>query len=181
MGNCPIKSATTMKGTIMTMTIEQFNQRCDIVETQGKLEEVNLHELAMFALEQINTPNFNNTTPCNRLISSLSLTKRKEALIVWFLDFGKVKRNTKDHTLDYSDKKELKIYGETIDSMAILDYADEKPFYVYSKEITPASVYDVQKAIASIIKRAASANKNGLTIEHGELVSKLNELLPIAA
>jgi len=158
------------------MEIKQFQKNVKAIATMGKKADTLIHESAMFALEQVNV--HGNSNFVNQLTSALSASMRKEALVVWFLDFGMVRRNTKDNTLEYAGKKELKIDGEVISGTDILPYADDQPFYTYTKEIAPASVYDVQKAILSIMKRAAKFNKDGKPVEHSELLAKLSEMIP---
>lgn len=161
------------------MELKQFSKNVKAIKAMGAKADTLIHESAMFALEQVNK--HGNSNFVNQLTSALSASMRKEALVVWFLDFGMVKRNSKDNTLEYAGKKELKIDGEVISGLDILPYADEHPFYSYTKEIAPASVYDVQKAILSIVRRASKFNKDGKTVEHAELLAKLGELIPAQA
>lgn len=159
------------------MELKQFTKNIKVIANMGKKADTLIHDSAMFALEQVNV--YSNSTPAKQLISALSASMRKEALFVWFLDFGMVRRNTKDNTLEFAGKKELKIDGEVISGTDILPYADDQPFYLYTKEIAPASVYDVQKAILSIVKRASKFNKDGKTVEHAELLAKLSKMIPV--
>lgn len=160
------------------MDKKQFEKNVATIAEMGKAANDLIHNSAMFALEQVNT--HGNSNFANQLVSALSASMRKEALFVWFNDFGMVKR-TKENTFEYNGKKKLLLDGEEISAIDVLPFADEQPFYDYTKEIKPASVYDVQKAVASILKRASKFNKEGKQVEHAELLAKLSEILPVEA
>lgn len=158
------------------MEQKQFDKAIVQIKTNGAKLDAMLHECAMFALEQINA--HGNNGPVNKLLGAINKSTRKEALYTWFNDFGLCKKN-KDNTLSYSKDKKLKDKeGVIITANDAMLLADETPFYNYTKEITPASSYDVDKAIASILKRAASFAKEGKVVQHQEKLDALKELLP---
>lgn len=156
------------------MEMKQFDKNVKTIKATGEKLDNLIHESALFALEQINK--HGNNGAANRLLAVINKGTRKEALYVWFNDFGKCKRN-KDNTLEYKDKA---IYweGEKIDVEQALVVADENPFFDYTKEITPASSYDVMKGIKTILKRAEKMKTDGKTIEHAELLAALKEMIP---
>lgn len=157
------------------MEMKQFDKTIKTINQMGLKMDDMLHECAMFALEQINK--HGNNGPVNRLLGALNKSTRKEALYVWFNDFGLCKRN-KDNTLEYKGTKKLYWEGEVISIDDALILADEKPFFNYTKEIPPASSYDVMKGIKSILKRADKMSKEGKTIEHKELLEQLKAFIP---
>lgn len=159
------------------MEMKQFDKTLKTIQATGAKMDTMLHECAMFALEQINK--HGNNGPVNRLLGAINKSTRKEALYVWFNDFGKCKRN-KDNTLDYKDKS-LYLDGDKADIEAVMIAADETPFYSYTKEIAPASSYDVMKGIKTILKRAEKMKVDGKTIEHADLLETLKGLLPTEA
>lgn len=157
------------------MEMKQFDKNLKTIQTTGaKMDEL-LHECAMFALDQINK--HGNNGPVNRLLGAINKSTRKEALYVWFNDFGLCKRN-KDNTLEYKGNKKIYSEGEVISMEDALILADETPFYSYTKEIAPASSYDVMKGIKSILKRAKKMETEGKTIEHKELLEQLKAFVP---
>lgn len=158
------------------MDTKQFNKALVTIK-KGASRFTLIHDAAMFAAEQINK--HGQTTPANQLLSVMHKADRVEALRVWFNDFTKA-NNTKEGTLKYSDKKELAWDGEPIGADAILDIADGLPYYEYSHEIKPASTYDIQKAVAQILKRAAKFKNDGKNVEHEELIEKLRSFVPAA-
>lgn len=156
------------------MEMKQFDKTLKTIQATGAKMDTMLHECAMFALEHINK--HGNNGPVNRLLGAINKSTRKEALYVWFNDFGKCKRN-KDNTLEYKDKS-LYLEGEKVDVEEIMIAADETPFYSYTKEIAPASSYDVMQGIKSILKRAKKMETEGKTIEHKELLEQLKAFIP---
>lgn len=156
------------------MDQKQFDVAVALVKSTGEKMDGMLHECAMFSLEQLNL--HGNNGAANRLLGAFNKSSRKEALFVWFNDFGMCKR-AKDNTLVYAGKKKLFWEGQEITATDILVFADENPFFDYTKEIKPASSYDVMKGIKSILSRASKMQQNGLTVEHAELVASLQALV----
>ena len=157
------------------MEMKQFDKTLKTIQATGAKMDDMLHECAMFALEQINK--HGNNGPVNRLLGAINKSTRKEALYVWFNDFGLTKRN-KDNTIEYRGTKKLYNDGEVITTDEALILADESPFYSYTKEIAPASSYDIMQGIKSILKRAKKMETEGKTIEHKELLEQLKAFIP---
>lgn len=166
------------------MELKQFTKNVAAIKTMGAKADKMIHESAMFALEHLNV--HGNNSPANQLTSALSASMRKEALVTWFLAFGMCKRDSKDNTLVYAGKKELKLdehgcpspSGSVISGLDILPFADDIPFYNFTKETKASDVYDIEKAILRIVKQAAKFNKEGKKVEHVELLSRLSEIVP---
>lgn len=156
------------------MDMKQFDVKIKAIKTTGEKIDNMLHECAMFSLSQLNM--HGNNGVANRLLGALNKSTRKEALFVWFNDFGKCTRD-KTNTLNYQGKKVLAWEGEEQTQENMLVLADENPFYEYTREIKPASSYDVMKGIKSILARANKMQLNGLTIEHAELINNLKALV----
>src|SRR5512143_1599188 len=140
------------------MEMKTFDKTLKTIQATGAKMDTMLHECAMFALEQINK--HGNNGPVNRLLGAINKSTRKEALYVWFNDFGLTKRN-KDNTIDYRAGKKIYNDGEIVTTDEALILADETPFYSYTKEIAPASSYDVMQGIKSILKRAKKMETEG--------------------
>ncbi len=156
------------------MNQKEFDVAVALVKSTGEKMDGMLHECALYSLEQMNL--HGNNGAANRLLGAVNKSVRKEALFVWFNDFGMCKRQ-KDNTLVYAGKKVLSWEGETIQGEEVIILADENPFYDYTKEIKPASSYDVMKGIKSILARASKMQQKGLTVEHAELVATLQALV----
>lgn len=156
------------------MNQKEFDVAVALVKSTGEKMDGMLHECALYSLEQMNL--HGNNGAANRLLGAFNKSSRKEALFVWFNDFGMCKRS-KDNTLVYAGKKVLSWEGETIQGEEVIILADENPFYDYTKEIKPASSYDVMKGIKSILARAKKTAENGLTVEHDDLLATLRTLV----
>lgn len=158
------------------MDQKQFDVAVALVKSTGEKMDGMLHECAMFSLEQLNL--HGNNGAANRLLAAVSKSMRKEAMFVWFNDFGMCKR-AKDNTLVYAGKKKLSWEGEQVNDLpSFLEIADENPFYEYTKEIPPVSSYDVAKGIANILKRVETGKTKGWELKHTELLESLRALLP---
>lgn len=156
--------------------MKQFDKNIKAIKATGaKMDEL-IHTCAVFAVEQLNL--HGNNGAANRLLGALNKSSRKEALYTWFNDFSLSKRD-KDQTLSYRKDKKLSMDGEDITPQQAIDFADATPFYDYTKEITPASSYDVVKGIKAILSRAKKMTKEGKTVEHAELLAKLEAFVPV--
>lgn len=158
------------------MEMKQFDKSIKAIKTNGAKLDATIHACAVFAVEQLNI--HGNNGAANRLLGALNKSSRKEALFTWFNDFAMCKRNHKDNTLEYSKNKKLSHEGIDIEPAHAVDLADATPFYDYTKEITPASSYDVVKGIKAILSRAKKMSKEGKTVEHSELLAKLEAFVP---
>jgi hypothetical protein len=158
------------------MDMKQFDKSIKAIKTNGAKLDTAIHQCAVFSVEQLNM--HGNNGAANKLLSALNKSSRKEALFTWFNDFSMSKRNHKDNTIEYSKNKKLSFDGVDISPANAVDLADANPFYEYTKEITPASSYDVIKGIKAILSRAKKMAKDGKTVEHSELLAKLEAFVP---
>jgi hypothetical protein len=146
------------------MEQKQFDKNIKLIASSGAKLDTLLHECGVFALEQLNV--HGNNGAANKLLGAFNRSGRKEAMLVWFNDFG-MGRRQKDNTLNYSKDKKLEYDNQPITPEQAILIAESIPFYSYTKEIKPASSYDVFKALQHILLRAAKMKADGGEVEHG--------------
>jgi len=175
----------TIKTEIEIVAEKKFNKQLSIIKRIGKTGDELIHSAGLYAMEQVNL--HGNKTPANQLLSVLGKNVRKEALITWFIDYGKVQRNNENNTLEYVKGKELKFSFETnrpsptgtiVTPEEALLFAEEMPFYDYTKEKKVSSIYDVNAAILQLFRNAKAAPLKGKRVEHGEKIEQLKTLFP---
>lgn len=103
----------------------------------------------------------------NRLYLAMPKGSRSSALVEWALAFGKVAANT-----DPATKKEQPFLFAK-DKTTNLAGADAKPWFTFKPEKAPDEVFDLQAAIATLLRKASNkALKEGQT----DMLQKLKAL-----
>lgn len=102
----------------------------------------------------------------NRLYVAMPKGSRKTALTSWFLTHGALIATT-------GEGKDVKPFSYTKDKETSVAAAAADPWFSHKPDQAPDEVYDLQKAINIIIKKAAS----GKELEHAELLPKLQALV----
>lgn len=101
----------------------------------------------------------------NRLYVALAKGARKAALSSWLLTHGSVVANTEK---DKADKP----FIYTKDKATSVQAASQDPWYDHKPDAAPDEVFDLQKALEQIVKKAA-----GKELVHGELLTGVQGLL----
>jgi len=104
----------------------------------------------------------------NRLYVALGKGHRRAALSSWLMAYGALAPNTDKETHLTAPFK----FDKTKTTRA--DAAEEDCWYNHKPDPQPAFVFDLQKAIEQVIKRASSKNAQVL---HGELLTPLQGLV----
>lgn len=97
-------------------------------------------------------------TLLNQLYQALAKGARKNAFAEWAMACGKVVLNEGPNRKDVPF-----LYSK--DKATMLDLAWEKPWFEYKPEPDLITVFDVQAAVAKIIKQVASARKANPDVE----------------
>lgn len=104
--------------------------------------------------------------PVNRLYLAMPNGTKREAMTSWLLAYGALMANTdsatkKDKPFIYTKDKEFKVDAGAAD-----------PWYNHKPDKAPDEVFDVQKALEAVIKKA-----QGKELVHGELIGEVSALL----
>lgn len=134
-----------------------------IIAKNGKALQSAIHDTGMQILEHVET--YRETSLANQLVNAMPKSLRKNALIAWFQAHGKMKWNQEKKALSF--KKEF---------VTKLEEANEKPFWEFLPE-KDFVAYDLQKDIASLIKRAANKSDDDRNKVDPVLLAKLETLV----
>lgn len=122
------------------------------------------HILAVSALAM--SAKHNDIGPVNRMFTVMPNGVKRESMTSWLLAYGALVANTdsatkKDKPFVYTKDKEFKVEAAAGD-----------PWYDHKPDKAPDEVFDVQKALMAIIKKA-----QGKELIHGELITAVQALL----
>ena len=133
------------------------------IQKAGKKLDNDIHVAAVSCLDHLDK--HGDVRLFNRLYLAMPQGARKSALTAWALAFGKLAANTAENK-----KEQPFVYAKEKDSN--IPEAIAKPWYMFSPDKQPDEVFDVVKALASIISRAGKAN----SVNNPELLAKLTAL-----
>lgn len=140
--------ATSYKTIIMDKT--QIEKNIESIRKAGlKLDKL-IQETGLATLAHIDA--HGDVRLMNRLYLALPRGARKAAFSSWALAFGKVVANT-------GDNKKENPFAYAKDRVSDLAQAAVKPWYDFKPDPEPDQLFDVVKAINSIIARAGKADK----------------------
>ena len=107
-----------------------------------------------------------DVTFINRLYLAMPRGARKSAMTSWLLAHAGVVANTD------SNKKELP-FVHTKDKTSNPEAASKDNWFEHKPDADPDQVFDLQAALAAVLKKAKSAK----TVMHGELVGQIEAML----
>ena len=138
------------------------------IKVSGQKLDDKIQAVALEVLEHVEQ-NSEASLAC-KLYNALPKGARKNALVAWFLEFGKIKVNTG------KDKEAIPLKFDK-EGTTDLEGAKAKAWYDFKKEKAPSEEFDFDKALASLIKKAKKAMEaghlNAANEEHLKTVLKL--------
>lgn len=99
---------------------------------------------------------------CNKLFNALPKGARRNALVEWFLKYGKVQVNT-----DKATAKEFPLVFRK-DGKTDIDGAVKQPWYDCKPEKAVIDEFDFSKNLASLISHIKRATEQGVAIKGNE-------------
>lgn len=127
----------------------EINAACDQIKQQGKALDEYIQFTAVSVLNHVEL--HGDVTVVNRLYLSMPKGSRRAALTEFLLANGKIAANS-----DKSSKADMPfLYDKK--RQTNLDAAQAKPWYEWKPERAPDEVFDLQAALAALLKRAAKA------------------------
>lgn len=106
----------------------------------------------------------------NRLYLAMPKGARKSALTAWGIAFGKIEANSGENK-----KEQPFVYAK--DKTTNLPLAIAEPWFNFSPDKAPDEVFDVVKALKSLLARAGKAN----AVNNPELLAALRDIEPVDA
>lgn len=129
--------------------LAKLNKAIDSIAGRAKKLDADIQVAALSAIAHVEK--CGDIGPVNRLFLALGKGHRKSALTEWLLAFGRVVAN------DGEDKKD-KPFVFAKDKATNLEDGDAHPWYEFKPEPAPDQVFDIQAAVAALIKRAEGKN-----------------------
>lgn len=110
-----------------------------------------------------------DTTLCDRLFNAMPKGARRLALVEWVLAFGQVRVLTQK--TDAARLKAGHVFGMDRTKVLNIAGAEAKPWHEMRKEAAPATAFDVQAQVKSLLTRLQAAKSAGLELR-GESEAK---------
>lgn len=136
-----------------------INKAIASIQNRGAKLDSDIHLCGVSALAHASE--HGDPSLCDKLVQAMPRGSRKLALVEWMLAHGQIV------TLDVKVAKET---GRTfaLDRTKVLDLdaAMAKSWVEFRKEAAPATAFDAQKAVQSVLARLNAASKAGVTVEH---------------
>jgi hypothetical protein len=141
------------------MNIKDLNRKIDALGKALAKGESDIQALGLVCLSHLDE--HGDTMPLNRLINVLRRGQHG-AFMQWVLAFGKCAKNSDKATMDAQPV----VYAKA--RVTDIDGATEKPWFEFadSKADAVKKAFDLQQAVASLIKKAAAAG-----VDHAKLVA----------
>lgn len=151
------------------MELKDLNSAIDAFAKSGQKWADQGHKLAIATLEHL-IASHGDIGPVNRLYLAMPAGSKSSALVSWFLTYGAVVANTE------KDTKKEKPFIFAKDKTTDVVGGAKDPWYNHKPEPDADAVFDVQKALAAILSRAAKMSKAGKTVVHGELLREIEAI-----
>ena len=145
--------------------LAKLNKAIDSIAARAKKMDMDIQVAGLSAVAHLEKTG--DIGAVNRLFLALGKGHRKAALTEWLLKYSKVVANTGE------DKKD-KPFVYAKDKVTDLEAADAEPWYDCKPDADPDEVFDVQAAVAAIIKKAS---KKQLASGGDALVKRLEALV----
>jgi hypothetical protein len=125
--------------------IAKLNKAIDSIASRGKKLDHDIQVAGLSAIAHVEK--CGDIGPVNRLYHALGKGARKSALTAWLLAYSKVEANVGE---DKKDKPFVYAKGKVTN----LEEADANPWFDFKPDADPTQVFDLQAAVAALIKRA---------------------------
>ena len=122
------------------------------IKVSGQKLDAKIQSVDLEVLEHVEL--HNEVSLACKLYNALPKGARKNALVAWFLEFGKIKVNTG------KDKEAIPLKFNK-EGTTDLEGAKAKAWYDFKKEKAPSEEFDFDKALAALIKKAQKAMSEG--------------------
>ena len=135
------------------------------IASRGKKLDEDIHKAGVACLAHASE--HGDTTLLDKLVNAMPRGSRKLALVEWALAFGQVV------VLDKKTAKDTgRVFGLDRGKKLDLDEAIAQPWMDFRPEADPATAFDAQAAVQSVLRKLANARQAGLTVENQALALK---------
>jgi hypothetical protein len=127
------------------------------------------HKLAVATLEHL-VKSHGDIGPINRLYLAMPAGSKSTALVSWFLAYGAVVAN------EDKDTKKEKPFVFAKDKTTKVTEGRSDPWYNHKPEPAPDMVFDVQVALAAILKKAKAMRERGGEVKNNDLLLEIEAI-----
>lgn len=163
--------APTMKPVALLVGATTIDKAIVSIEKRSKGIVSDIQTAALSILAHIEE--HGDVTLADKLYKALGAGSRRASLAMWFVAFGKLRILDKEVPDDANAIKGGRVFGYDKTRRTSMDEAAKKMWHDMQKEEDLNKVFDVQAALASLMKRIKAAQAGGVTIENAELIEKL--------
>lgn len=136
-----------------------INKAIASIQNRGAKLDGDIHLCGVSALAHASE--HGDPSLCDKLVQAMPKGSRKLALVEWMLAHGQIV------TLDAKAAKETgRVFALDRTKVLDLEAAMAKSWVEFRKEAAPATAFDAQKAVQSVLTRLNAASKAGVTVEH---------------
>ena len=118
-----------------------------------------------------------DTTLADRLFNAMPKGARRLALAEWMLAFGKVEALQANNPEHKERVAAGHVFGFAKTKNTDMEGAEGTPWHEFKKEKSVAEAFDVQAALASLLKRVQGMQAKGVRIEHADKIEALAKLV----
>ena len=118
-----------------------------------------------------------DTTLVDRLYNAMPKGSRRLALAEWLLAYGKVEALQANNPEHKERIKAGHVFGYAKGKNTDMESAEATPWHEFKKEKDVAEAFDVQAALASLLKRVQGMQAKGVRIEHADKIEALAKLV----
>ena len=133
------------------------------IATRGQKLDRDIHEVGVSCLAHI--AEHSNTTLLNDLVNALPKGARKHAFVEWALAYGSVRTLDRANEADQDKIAKGQVFALDRTKQFDLDGAIANAWYNFKPEPDLLTAFDVNKAVAQLVKRVTKASRDGTTLE----------------
>lgn len=149
----------------MKVELSELNKRIDAWAKRGSAWTKEGQALGLLALGRLSE--HGDIGPVNRLFNAMPKGTKSSAMASWLLAYGALQANTDkatkaDKPFVFDREKQTDTAGASAD-----------PWFDHKPEPAPDEIFDLQKALASVLKKAAKSTN----LVHAELLEGIRALV----
>lgn len=143
------------------------------IGTRGKKLDSDIQVAAVSIIAHVEA--CGDVTLADKLMAAMPKGGRKLALVEFMLAFGKMRVLTKENDADAIAAG--RVMGFDKDKTTDMDGAMTTMWFEFKPEAAVLEAFDVQAAVHALLKRVKGMQDKGVTIQHGDMIAKLAEVV----
>lgn len=144
-------------------SVKEINTAIESIARRGKILDHDIHRAGVSCLKH--AAEHGDTTLLDKLVLAMPQGSRKHAFMEWALAYGNVRALDRGNDADKAAIEQGRIFAKDKAKQYDEAGAIANAWYNFKPEPDLLTTFDVQKAVAQLIKRATNATKEGATLE----------------